>query len=412
MLVALRLLSTVTVADVVLDVLPGSVIHAEGRDDLEFVTRSGRILTSVKSLSAKVALVTSEYERLRDRVAKDEHRLSRIMLALVGPQPADIITLEDHLHNAREMLRHRKLEEQTDVRAAFYQRWPQLPSTFLDDGFVATGFPRLHTETFNAEASQLLRRIAPFTDYTDERTNLVINELTRRMSAARHNRGSVTFSEIRDMIFTQALPGDVLGISQSYVRTRYGYVKSPSLEKSLKNDERLVTAATRSAMKRYRKATRTHRLSTIFFGPVRCIACNGPLFANLCGYTRNGIACSRCGFQPFVSLFYACSCGWPILLVAQPSSHYVDMAQEVRDSVSSARCTRCSRSARPEGVATRIFQLGIPWPPEGFSDRQLIEGRTALGWDKSTRGFRNGKTSAIDALLTEAVEERNSRLDS
>jgi hypothetical protein len=334
-----------------------------------------------------------------------------VLLALVGPQAEEITTLEDQLLKARQMLRRRQDEEQEEVRRAFNDRWAQLPSTFLDDGYVTTGFPRLHSETYTAEAARLLRLVAPLTDYTDCRTGHIVSDLTQRMSAARHNRGSVTLTELRDAILSQALPLEAVAIPHAYVRTRYGYVTSPLLEKALEQERQDVRVAMRQAMKRYRRATRVHRFRAVAAGgPVRCIVCNGPLMANFYGFSRRGIACAHCGFSPFVSLLYACTCGRPILLVAQPPTELVEIARAIREALDSAVCEHCSQSPRPERMQTRVFQLNIPWPPENFSDSRLIEARKELGWKGDGR-FRNGTVRALDVLLTEALEERETRLE-
>jgi hypothetical protein len=200
------------------------------------------------------------------------------------------------------------------------------------------------------------------------------------------------------------MPLEVISIANAYVKTDFGYLPHPGIIESLRREARDVKAATRHAMRRYRRATRKWRMLSLLIGPIRCIACNNALMANLYGWTKNGIACNHCGFNPWVSLFYACICGSPVLLVTQPPVDLVDMAVSLRRALEVSRCENCGQRPKPERLQTRVFPLNIPWPPEAFSDKILIEARKKFGW--TADGFRGGEISAQEALLTEALRER------
>jgi hypothetical protein len=380
------------------------VLHCEGRDDLELVTPERRCLISVKTQSVKLSLVIEEYARLSKRRYTDPFRKSVSALILVGSQEAQITRLAIRLEEAQSLLVNREVSEAEEIRAEFHKRWPQISDAMVDGYFIETNLPSLHSREYMAIASQTLRNIAPLTDYTDDRTALILHDLNEKMSRARMARGSVTLTEVRDTIFGFALPLEMVTLPHAYVKTKYGYLKHRDISEMLEQEARDLSSALRSAMRRYRRATRKMRISAILAGPVRCIACNGPLMANMYGFTRRGIACSHCGFSPYMSLFYACTCARPMLLLSQPSVDLVDAAISIRRALETVRCEHCGQRPKPERLQTRVFQLNIPWPPEDFSDKQLTQAREDFGWSKAR--FRDGDIDARDALLTEALTDR------
>jgi DNA-directed RNA polymerase subunit RPC12/RpoP len=216
----------------------------------------------------------------------------------------------------------------------------------------------------------------------------------------------VTLREIRDELYRAALPMELHMDPTSYVRTAYGYVRHPAIEDALAVELRDVRSAAKYAMKRYRRAWKIHPFGSVigppltWRPPVKCIACNHPLTANFGGYTRRGLACPDCGFNPFMTLFYACTCGKPIPLVAQPSTDPVEVVSEIRSSMA-RECEHCGQRPKYERLIVRTFSLGIPWSPEEVSDEKLIEDRKALGWYSTVRDSK----SAMESLLNEASRE-------
>ncbi len=382
----------------------GVVLHCEGRDDLEIVTPDTHCVASVKAQSSSLALVSQEYSRISTSRSPDHSRQSSFALILVGPQPTDVTSLADYLEEARSLLANRHGQEAEGIRADFHKRWPQLEGTSPDEFYLEVGLPRLYSLNYTAIAVQMLRRIASLTDYTDDRAMLLLSDLTTRMAKARSARGSVTLSQIRDSIFDFALPLSLVTLPHAYVRTKYGYMQHPGISQLLEQESRDVLDAVRVAMRRYRRATRKHRIAALLAGPVRCISCDGPFMANMYGWTRRGIACSRCGFSPYISLFYACTCRHPLLLLAQPPLELVDVAVSIRRAIEALRCEHCGEKPRPERLQTRIFQLNVPWPPEDYSDKDLIEAREDFGWSKMP--FRDGKENPREILLQEALQDR------
>lgn len=395
-LVALNFLAGEEMFGIRIEKPEGVVLHCEGRDDLELVTPSTRCLISVKAQSGTLSLIRSEFVRLSARRFPDPSRKSSCALALVGPQPPQLVTFADQLEEVRSLTEHRSPSEIDEIYSAFCQRWPGISRATLTDFYIMLNSPRLHAQEYMAVAIHLLRNVAPLTDYTDDRALLLVSDLSQRFAKARMARGSVTLTEIQDLIVGFALPLEFVVIANAYVRTTYGYLRDPDALKPLKREERDLRTAMKHAMRRYRRATRKWRLMAALLGPVRCIACNHPLMANLLGWTRRGIACPDCGFNPFVSFFYACTCCHPVFLVGQPPTDLVDTATAINQAFNERICENCGTRLRPERLQTRVFQANIPWPPEDFSDSTLIEARKELGW--TAKGFRDGKENARDVV--------------
>ena len=402
-LLALYLLAGERVFGVRVESPHGVVIHCEGTDDLELVTSHEQCLVSVKARSADISLITKEYRRLSSLGYSDKSRTRSFALVLIGPQPRSVATFTDQLFKARNLRAHRDSRQAADISADFKKRWPNASTAILDELYVRLDFPPLHSTEYLAVTARLLRKIAPLTDYTDERVTLLVLEMTAKFANARLARGSVTLSELRDLIFAFAMPPELISVPHSYVWTKYEYLSDPVISRFIAKEAVDVRSARRLAMARYRRATRGHRMMAILRGPLGCIACGGTLMANLYGWTQKGIACSDCGFSPFVSIFYACTCGHPVLLVAQPSPQLIEMMISIKHSIGTESCEHCGNRPRPERLYTRVFQLNIPWPPETFSDKTLIEASEAFGWRRGK--FRDGAEQPRDVLLRETLDD-------
>ena len=405
-IIALNLLASEAMFGFTVREPEGVVIHCEGRDDLEIVAPDTRCLISVKAQSADLGLVHKEYRRLSARRHVDQTRVGKSALMLIGPQPSAIVTFAEQLEQAQHLLAGREQPEAEEVSRGFCVRWPKFDEKVTETFYIAFMSQGLYSKEYSAIAAKLLRAIAPVADYTDERLMYLLTEIGARFAKARLARGSVTLSEIRDAIFSVTMPLGFMTTAHAYVRTEYGYIKHRDIEAALQREKRDHRKAVRYVMRKYRRATRRYRLLAFTLGPVRCIVCNGPLLANLLGWGRLGIACSHCGFNPFTSLFYACTCGHPVLLVAQPPIDLVDMAVALRSAYATAKCENCGQKPLSERLHTRTFGANVPWPPDSI-ERRLIRAREQFGWNKSK--FRDGKVDPMEALLAEALIDRIDR---
>lgn len=401
-LIALELLAGESIAGVSCSDIDGAVIHCEGVDDLEVVDRTARCLISVKNRPLAPPAIAAEFARLGERQYDDRSRVSSMAVALIGGQPDQTVSLVDKFGKLRSLLADRTGAEAAAVLSDFLQANEEFRSIPVDSCYLLAHYNILHTREFDAIMAHLLRHVAPFTDYTDHRVAQAAAGLVSRFARARHARGSVTLREIRDSLNVAALPIELHLDPTSYVRTAYGYVRHPMIEEALAVERRDVRAAARYAMKRYRRAWKIFPFAPLIKwpSPVGCIVCDHPLIANLGGYTSRGLACPDCGFSPFATLFYACSCGRPIPLVRQPSMDGAEVLSEIKSGMNTP-CEHCGQRPKHERILVRAFGLGIPWPPEDFSDEKLIQDRQALGWYSR---FSDSK-SALDALLSDALRD-------
>ena len=407
MLVALHCLAGEPIFDLTVTEPDGVVLHCEGRDDLELVTPEARCLVSVKAQPGSLALITKEYSRLSERSFLDDSRRRSVALVLMGPQPSEVVSLATQIQQVKSLVVHRNAAEIEEIYTGFHNRWPKIDRRALDDFCLVLQWPHIYSREYLAIAAQLLRKVAPLTDYTDNRVNFILSELGNRFAQARHARGPVSLTEFKDTIFSFAMPLELITLAHAYVRTKYGYLPHPGIQSLLKREAKDVKIATNNALRRYRKSTRKHRFAAISLGPVNCIACGGPLMANLYGWFTHGIACTRCGFSPYISLFYACLCGRPIPLVTQPPLDPVDIMVSLQHAANIVRCEHCGQGPKLERLQTRVFQLNIPWPPEGFSDKNLIQARKDFGWNRAR--FRDGTADPTEVLLREALTDRIER---
>src|ERR1039457_2015782 len=179
-LVSLRLLAGESMFGMTVEEPSGVVIHCEGRDDLEVVGPETRCLISVKAQSGDLRLVVREYERLSGKSCVDTSRERTYALLMIGPQPSEIAIFAQQLSEVKSLLAHRAGAERNEVHSGFHRRWPQAGEALVNSFYVIAGSPPLHSDEYMAVAVQLLRRIAPLTNYTDDRSIVLVSDLTRR----------------------------------------------------------------------------------------------------------------------------------------------------------------------------------------------------------------------------------------
>ena len=123
------------------------------------------------------------------------------------------------------------------------------------------------------------------------------------------------------------------------------------------------------------------------------------------GFGRGGILCSACYFSPYLSVLYACECGEPLLLVAQPTPIHADLMIEISNGATGT-CHACDLAIDRGRLTARTFTMAMPWPPEDFKAELLIRDRISAGlpqviedakWYEPTRRLSLGK-AALHAM--------------
>ncbi|MCA1704857.1 MAG: hypothetical protein LC808_16960, partial [Actinobacteria bacterium] len=182
-----------------------------------------------------------------------------------------------------------------------------------------------------------------------------------------------------------------------YIKTKFGYLRDEERRAEIKGEWLIVMTFARKLMKEWRRKTFWLRFknSGLVRPAVSCISCGHPLNANYNG--RKGLACPRCGYNPYVTAFYACDCGSGAVLIRQPDISAFALVRDIYRVLreKEIRCTGCDESPRPEKLLQRMFILPIPYPIEDYTDENLIDWRTELGW-RNAYDFK----SPVDPKLT------------
>lgn len=356
-------------------------IAFEAREDFEIRWSGGRQYVSVK-------------DRLvgRDDLYEAIHNLG-VFQSEVGDTESQSMRLEaaSLARNARtfyeDIKRLRDIRAPTitdDYKAAacdFASEYG-LPADYAELLVVSERRIGENPQVANAMFAHAMRNAIAVHNYGDTELVELFEKLSRSLFYDRRRaRGVLDLQDLERMLLAPLVPLHIAAYQVEYVRTKYGYVRDRKRDAELKKERRLVLGFARELMREWRKKTLRIRLvNSILREPIACLACGHPLMANF--YGRNGLACPDCGYQPYLTLFYACDCGRGAVVQKQPDLSSFEL---VRDAITALRgdeviCMGCGRRPPDENFIGRLFALRIPYPIEGYSDANLISWRVKLGW--------------------------------
>lgn len=377
-------------------------ISCEVGDDLLIFDDNQLRLVSVKNTAVDPKGVVQESKRLSERLESlDEREITTRELCIVGPVPPETVSLASSLDNLHNVL-HSAVDcaktitdwqsankvvtrRETKPRDGKPGR-PEIAVEVSDpESFVVRIFShRMDAEQTKADFARSVRKLVPLADFSDRRVDALYREMIATLSEARRARKTVSISDFTRLLQAMVLPASVQALLSTHRLTKFGYSIDPEVAKTLKEDSALVATALHRARKRMRRAMSAGLLADLFLGPVRCIECGHPLMANMLGFGSRGLACSSCGFSPFMSILYACECGEPCLVVAQPSTVQADLMIAVQRA-STGECASCLKPFDEARFSQRTFVAPIPWPPEDFTQQDLIDARVKAGLSKPIR---------------------------
>ncbi len=398
--VAVRLILEILAEMVAKEVDPSVIgtmrISCEVGDDIMIFDDDHLRLISVKNSALTPRQVVEESMRLTARLSSLQPRAATLrVLCIVGETPIETSKMSSSLDDLRRVLSSAVDEGKTvaDWQAANQvvvqretkakrdrpgkpKRTVQIdgPETFMIKSFTH----RMDTEQTKADVSRLFRKIIPLTDFSDQRVDAIYRDMVATLGETRRARGTLSISDVTRLLREVVLPPRVQAELSAHRLTKYGYSIDPRVAKTLEEDFSHVRTASKRAAKRMRHALRGGLLADLLRGPVRCIECGHPLTANFGGFGSRGLACSSCGFAPFLSILYACVCGEPCLVVDQPSTVQAELMIEIRQGATGS-CPACSEQFDQTRFAQRTFVAAMPWPPEQFTHQVLIDARIDAG---------------------------------
>lgn len=105
-----------------------------------------------------------------------------------------------------------------------------------------------------------------------------------------------------------------------------------------------------------------------------------------------------------MSVLYACECGEPNLVVAQPAMVQAELMMAISRAASRRR-SECEQSFDPAHFTLRVFALPLPWPPEEFKHQDLIDARIRAGLSQPIKDEHGNITGySPDALGKEELQ--------
>lgn len=332
-------------------------VACEQLEDLAIVDKHQKILISVKTAGISLKELTSEIQRLNERITTTGSTCG--MLAIVGTVNQKVSKAISNDLEYRQLIRGKSENEINAISSEFLDRYD---SSFAPN-VTLQQFHNLDSDEFKAGIAQLLRRSLPIGDYTDERIDEMINYLSTQFSKARRQRSIVHLHDVMNEVSKlssnpyarQAFSGI------PYQKSATGYILDKEKSEKLIDIHRNTFKVRRKAHARFFKRHFLHALYWFLFGAPACLSCGHPLLGNFCGLGLHGIVCPSCNTTPFITLFLACPCGSSIILLEQPDiSDFTNLNLDIINALNHTTCSRCGRHATPEDNDIRLFQLNIP----------------------------------------------------
>lgn len=372
-----------------LELVPPNILELDGRiffearEDFELRWRGGRQYVSVKDRQVDPAGLKHAITDLQ-QFARE-----------VGPETYQTLRLETaSLTRAarslnEDIMRLRELRESVpgaeDHQAVFddFERQHGISAEWAIRVVVMERRLGDNPQVANAIFSDAMRRALPVHNYGNEELVALLADLSSNILAKkRQRRGALDLSDLERLLLAPLIPMALAAYETHYLRTDFGYLPDREYETTIKKERILVLRAARTLARNWRRATFwTRFLNFAVRGAVKCLACNHPMIGNFNG--RFGLVCPDCGYQPYLTLFWACDCGGIAVVERQPD---VVNFVLIRDAVNLLRqgditCEDCGKVPAQEHFIARLFTLRIPHPPTEYTDKSLMNWREELGWD-------------------------------
>jgi hypothetical protein len=373
--------------------VPADVVDRVGRislekiDDIELAWDGGALVVSVKDKSLSLNELKIELHKFADLATRQDYRdaIFRIEAPSVsGSATRSFIEDLDRLFQVGTL---RIADEWEQCKRDFEARH-NTDATIAAKTMVSVRDLSRDSATAKAIFATTVRSVFPVQNFSDDTLAWLFNEYTAtRIAHARRRRQTVVLRELRDAILLPLIPADIVAASLAYIRTPIGYIVDPNLQRAMAEDDRIKRSAHRILLRQWRRHTWRMWLADMAYrGPLRCPFCDGPLIRSMFG--SRGFVCGACHYEPYMTLFYACDCGQPLMLVQQPSLNglttYAEVIARVRQHP--RECEHCGTRLIEEKIPGRIFSFSAPWPIDSFSERDIIGFRLAVGW--RANGFR------------------------
>lgn len=217
-----------------------------------------------------------------------------------------------------------------------------------------------------------LRQTYFIRDIGDRLVSNIYKEFNLRFSEYRRNRNSISKMEILDIINGELRKVELI----SNLEVVSGYQKTDSGYNRIKDNEYIFKLQNcQDKMERYvfrnwRKAYFKEFILSLLFGATKCPECNHPMMANLLGL--NGISCPKCGYHPYLTLFFSCYCGDCIAIKTQPNLVTEDIFNYLYEFFDEEdKCSKCGEKYIDNYIIERTTLMPVPFPFSEFNLKEL-----------------------------------------
>jgi len=383
----------------------GGRLAFEAREDFEIRWRGGRQYVSVKDRQVgrpELREAITNLESFHDEVGHEEAQSIRLEVAGLTSSARSFYEDVQRLRTIRTS----GSDEESATIAREFSEEHEMVAEFAEKLVVTERRVGQSPGTAAALFAHAMRVAVRVHNYSDTELISAFEQLANQtLRDRRLTRGVLSFGELERILVAPLVPLQIAWFQVAYTRTQFGYIRDKDREGRLRQEQQLVMSYSKALMREWRRKTYWDRFKDSWYrGHVGCLACGHPLIANYNG--RNGLACPDCGYQPFLTLFYACDCRQGAVVQRQPN---LSSFQFVRDAIRILRrgevvCSGCNKPPSDEQFIGRLFTLPIPYPIDGYPTKMLVEWREKLGW-RSAYKFANEGQRPHDALVQSRIDD-------
>lgn len=367
--------------------IPNNIVDHVGRmslekvDDIEIRWDSGVLVVSVKDKSVDYNDLKVELNKFTTLSESPDYREGVFRIEAGALRGSTARSLVDDMDRLRQVGDLGVVDEWLGCKSDFEQRHG-VAANVAANTIVSIRDLSRDSVTLKAVFATTVRAVFPVQNFTDATLVSLFDEHTSiRIAPARRQRRTIMLRELRDAILLPLVPAELIATSSHYMKTSIGYIYDPNVQRARVNDERIKRAAYRKILRRWRKHTWRMVLADLLYrGPLACPFCGGILTRALLG--SRAFVCTHCLYQPYLTLFYACDCRSPVMLIRQPSvdglTTFAELLTELRQHPK--ECDLCHQKVMEERLYGRTFGFSAPWPIEDFSEDDIIQIRVRIGW--------------------------------
>lgn len=354
-------------------------IKCENDDDIEIINDKAHVFIQVKSSNINKTILIKILEDFQKNAIQETEKENFFVISTFENVKYDNINFTDRLNQYHDVLKNKyeSDKKKQQVKDDFLNSFNLHNYSKLIDNLNIDTRPLLrdHEDT-KAVFARYLRKAYGFKNYREEKIDTLFITLCNEFAILRRKRGNIDKSSIESLIGKQLCKYSWYSgveLELGYKKVKNGYIRDRELEKKRNDISEGARKAIKKILKQWRKTYFKEFLFSQLFGAKKCPECGHPMIANTGGL--NGIACSDCGYNPYVTLVLFCECGQYEVLKLQPDIQDDSIFNYLNNyfkNRADTHCKSCGRDLLDDYVELRTAIIPIPIPFDEYKNIDII----------------------------------------